>query len=532
MNLGIFIKSIYNFAADQYSNQVDFFEDLIANSIDIENQDFIYNTNKGTISKYLNDKLSFSVPAKKILANPDKDSLIGYLDTIFHNDDQIIMLNNSLKIKEEFKDVNDIADYFYNLLAAIPSRKTKNKKEVVKKVKNEIDLTQSTLASEIMHSNSQDVMKLLNNTEDQLKLADMALNRKIPENIGKDFEYKILRNKINTAPELLAKNKDAFLNHRLSFKYNFNNKDEVNKFIRTIQKASILNRYIKVTPNSVERYIDDFKDEYYDTNRYQQYVGPSSIERPALTMSLTLDNRHFSQHFEKLILKEQEINGDTLVYSNIDDDNWLFIRLSIDCSKYEDEELKQNMKLGIKKEYVTNIDYYKTFHKCDILMKDNNTHITLTDLSNNKNFIDTNVISNISYTEDDYKGMQEIFDSYDTISKIQEITGKIFNFNPDEYNLYKPTYDIAYACLMNQNSIIKKEIDTEVIVSNEDLDNFKVGDKKDISSEIDSIILFGEKITFKAKIIILKDAEIMEIYKEDNFNIAKARTHDVEIKEA
>mgnify|MGYP003293580764 CR=1 FL=1 len=155
-------------------------------------------------------------------------------------------------------------------------------------------------------------------------------------------------------------------------------------------------------------------------------------------------------------------------------------------------------------------------------MKDNNTHITLTDLSNNKNFIDTNVISNISYTEDDYKGMQEIFDSYDTISKIQEITGKIFNFNPDEYNLYKPTYDIAYACLMNPNSIIKKEIDTEVIVSNEDLDNFKVGDKKDISSEIDSIILFGEKITFKAKIIILKDAEIMEIYKEDNFKIGLA----------
>lgn len=532
MKLGIFMKSLYKFAADRYDNQVDFFRDFISNSVEMDKQDFIYNTKKGTISKYLNDKLSFSVPAKKVLANPDKDSLIEYLATIFHNEDQISMLNDTLKIKEKFIDVNDIANYFYNLLTTISSRQLKNDKKIKKKKDNKINLTQSTLAGEIMHSNPQNIMKLLNNTEDQLKLADMALNMRIPENIGKDFEYKILRNNVNTAPELLAKNKDAFLKHQLSFKYNFKGKDELEKFIRTIQKAYILRRFIEVNPNSVERYIDDFKDEYYDTKRYKQYVGPSERERPILTMSLTLDNGHFSQHFDKLILKEQEIKGDTLIYSNIDDDNWLFIRLSIDCSKFEDGIAKQNMNLGIKKEYATNIDYYKNFHKCDILMTDNNTHIILTDTANNNNFIDTDVINKNTFTDEDYKGMQEMFDSYDKISKIQEVTGTVFTFNPEEYNAYKPTYDVAYACVMNQNYNIKAEIDVEIIVPDENLSDYRVGDKKDRSNETDFMVLFDKKITFKDKIIKLKNAETLEIYKKDNLNIAKVKTYEVTIEEA
>ncbi|MBR4693626.1 MAG: hypothetical protein IKP07_02330 [Bacilli bacterium] len=526
MKLGAFMKAIYNFAADKYDNQVDFFRDFINNSVDIKEHDFINNTEKSTISKYINDRLSFSIPAKKILANPDKDNLINYLATIFHNDDQIIMLSDNLKIEENFNDVNDIADYFYNLLVSI-STNNKGKDKIEK-----INLTKSSFAGEIMHSDPQNVMKLLNNTEDEFKLADMALNSKIPENIRKDFEYKILRNNVNISPELLMKNKDALSNHQLSFKYNFKGKDELEKFIRTIQKADILRRFIEVNPNSVERYIDDFKDEYYDTRRYKQYVGPTDRERPILTMSLTLDNGHFSQHFDNLVLKEQEIKGDTLIYTNIDDENWLFIKLSIDCSKYEEGKAKQNMNLGIKSDYATNIDYYKNYHKCDILMMDNKTHITLTDTANGNNFIDTSITNRNNYTDEDYKGMQEMFDSYDKISKIQEVTGTIFTFNPEEYNAYKPTYDVAYACVMNKDYNIKAEIIVEIIVPDENLSDYVVGDKKDRSNETDFMVLFDKKVTFKDKIIKLKDAETLEVYKKDNMNIAKVRTYEVTIEEA
>lgn len=528
MKLGVFMKSLYKFAADRYDNQVDFFRDFISNSVEIDKQDFIYNTKKGTISKYLNDKLSFSIPAKKVLANPDKDNLIEYLATIFHNEDQISMLNDSLKIKEEFIDVNDIADYFYNLLIMISSQQAKK----IKRKKEKIDFTQSTLAGEIMHSDPQNVMRLLNNTEDQLKLADMALNSKIPENISKDFEYKILRNNVNISPELLAKNKDAFSKHKLSFKYNFKGKEESTKFIRTIQKADILNRFIEVKSNSVERYIDDFKDEYYDTNRYKQYIGPSDRERPTLTMSLILDNGRFSQRFNKLILKEKEIKDDTLIYTNIDDDNWLFIRLSIDCSRYEDGIAKQNMNLGIKKEFATNIDYYKNFHKCEILMNDNNTHVTLTDTRTNNYFINTNITGKNTFSDKEYNEMQEMFNSYDKISKIQEVTGIVFTFSLEEYNTYKPTYDVAYACVMNKNYNIKEEIVVEVIVPDENLNDYKVGDRKDRSNETDFMVLFDKKITFKDKIIKLKDAETLEVYKKDDLNIAKVKTYEVFIEEA
>lgn len=539
MEFNDFMNKLFSFiGADFNNNQTVFFKEVINNLVDEKAHGIADSYTKSSISKYLSGESSFKKRAKEVIKNLEVTNFINFLTRHLSNDDQVnafcSVLNDEGASIDKFDPYEGITDYFVKILSNIKAKK-KSKKVKEKAHKDEpiINSYQPSLAAAALTSDPKDFLKRLNMEENEYKAADLALNSRIPKNISNDFEYRILRypnDKIG--PELIPKSKNAFANHQISFKYNFKDKEEAERFIRIIQKADILRRYFEIKPDSVERYIDDFKDEYYDTERYKQYVGPTDRERPILTMSLTLDNGRFSQHFDKLILKEQEINGDTLIYSNIDDDNWLFIRLSIDCSRYEDGKLNQNMNLGIKKNYATNIDYYKNFHKCDILMTDNNTHITLTDTVNNNNFIDTNVINKNTFTDKDYKGMQEMFDSYDKISKIQEVTGTTFTFNPEEYNAYKPTYDVVYACVMNQNYSIKTEIDVEVIVPDENLGDYHVGDRKDRSNETNFMVLFDKKITFKDKIIKLKNAETIDIYKKDNLNIAKVKTYEVIIEEA
>ena len=534
-----FMNTLFSFiGADFNNNQTVFFKEVINNLVDESTHGIADSYTKSSISKYLSDESSFKKRAKEVLKNLEITNFINFLNIHLSNDDQVnafcSVLNNNGASIDKFEPYEDIADYFVRILYNIKAKKkVKKTKEKAPKKEPIVNSYQPSLAAAALSSNPKDFLKRLNMEENEYKAADLALNSRIPKNISNDFEYRIWRypnDKIG--PELIPKNKNAFTNHQISFKYNFKDKKEAERFIRIIQKADILRKYFEVKPDSVERFIDDFKDEYYDTERYKQYVGPSDRERPILTMSLNLDNGHFSQHFDKLILKEQEIKGDTLIYSNIDDDNWLFIRLSIDCSRYEDGKLTQNMNLGIKKDYATNIDYFKNFHKCDILMNDKNTHITLTDTRNNNNFIDTDLADKTTFTEEDYKGMLEMFNSYDKISKIQEVTGIIFTFNPEEYNAYKPTYDVAYACVMNQNYIIKAEIDVEIIVPDENLSDYSVGDKKDRSNETNFMVIFDKKITFKDKIIKLKNAETIDIYKKNNLNIAKVKTYEVTIEEA
>ena len=539
MKFNDFMNTLFSFiGADFNNNQTVFFKEVINNLVDDSTHGIADSYTKSSISKYLSGESSFKKRAKEVLKNLEITNFINFLNMHLSNDDQVnafcSVLNDNGASIDKFEPYEGIADYFVRILSNIKAiKKVKKTKEKTLKKEPIVNSYQQSLAAAALSSSPKDFLKRLNMEENEYKAADLALNSRIPKNISNDFEYRILRypnDKIG--PELIPKSKNAFTNHQISFKYNFKDKEEAERFIRIIQKADILRRYFEVKPDSVERFIDDFKDEYYDTERYKQYVGPSNRERPILTMSLNLDNGHFSQHFDKLILKEQEIKGDTLIYSNIDDDNWLFIRLSIDCSRYEDGKLKQNMNLGIKKDYATNIDYYKNFHKCDILMNDKNTHITLTDTRNNNNFIDTDLTDKNAFTEEDYKGMLEMFNSYDKISTIQEVTGIIFTFNPEEYNAYKPTYDVAYACVMNQNYNIKAEIDVEIIVPDENLDDYIVGDKKDRSNETDFMVLFDKKITFKDKIIKLKNAETIAIYKKDNLNIAKVKTYEVTIDEA
>ena len=537
MEFNEFMKILFNFiGADFNNNQTVFFKEVINNLVDDKTHGIADSYTKSSISKYLSGESSFNKKAKEVIKNLEVTNFINFLTIHLSNDDQINAFCSKLNDKgasiNNFEPYEGITDYFVKILSNIKvKKKIKEIKENVNRNETTANFHQPSLAAAALSSNSKDFLKRLNIEENEIKAADISLNSKIPKKIGNDFEYRILRypnNKI--APELIPKNENAFLNHQLSFKYSFKDKVDVGKFIRTIQKAEILGKYCEIKSNSVERYIDDFKDEFYDTERYKQYVGPSDRERPILTMSLTLDNGHFLQHFNELILKEQEIKDETLIYSNIDDNNWLFIRLSIDCSRYEDGKLKQNMNLGIKKDYATNIDYYKEFHKCDILMNDNNTHITLTDIINNNNFINTDLTNKNYFTDEDYRGMQEMFDSYDKISKIQEVTGTIFVFNPDEYNSFKPTYDVAYACVMNEKCIIKAEIIVEVIVPDENLHDYKVGEKKDRYNETDFMVLFDKKIIFKEKNIKLKDAETLKIYKKDGLNIAKIKTQEIEIE--
>ena len=262
MTISIFLKELYKFTANRYSNQFDFFRECIANSVDEAHHDFINDISNGTISKYLNGQLSFSSQAKKILTSPDIDSFSAYLSSIFHNDDQLIFFSDSLKREEKFIDAYEVASYFYDLLSSISNKKRESKSSSNQLKENSIDLTQSSLAGLIMKSNSNDITKLLDNAELEIKLADIALNKRIPDNISKDFEYKILRNNASFTPELLAKNKNAFQRHKLSLKYHFNDKKDSDRFLRTIQKAEILKKPFEVKSNSVERSIDDFKDEF------------------------------------------------------------------------------------------------------------------------------------------------------------------------------------------------------------------------------------------------------------------------------
>lgn len=538
MEFNEFMNTLFNFiGADFNNNQTVFFKEVINNLVDDNTHGIADSYTKSSISKYLSGESSFKNRAKEVIKNLEITNFINFLTIHLTNDDQVnafcSILNEKGASINNFEPYEGITDYFVKILSNIKAKKKpKKEKEKANQYESIINSHQQSLAAAALSSNPQDFLKRLNMEENEYKAADLILNSKIPKNISNDFEYRILRHSNDRiAPDLIPKNDNAFLNHQLTFKYTFREKNETDKFIRTIQKANILRKYYEVNPNSVERYIDDFKDEFYDTERYKQYVGPSDREKSTLIMSLTLDNGNFSQHFSKLILKEKEIKDDTVIYTNIDDVNWLFIRLSIDCSKYEDGIARQNMNLGIKKEYATNIDYYKNFHKCDILMNDNNTHITLTDTKNNNNFIDTNITKKNNFSDEDYKGMQEMFDSYDKISKIQKVTGVIFPFDSEEYNAYKPTYDVAYACVMNKNYAIRAEIIVEVIIPDENIKDYKIGDKKDRINETDFMILFNKKITFKDKIIKLKDAETLEIYKKDDLNIAKVRTYEVLIEE-
>ena len=528
-----FMTALFNvIGADFKNNQEVFFKETINNLVVEEKHGFVDNLTKSSISKYMSGNYSFSKKAKIIMQNLEITNFINFLNTHLTNDDQINAISNKLNEKgakiNNFNPSEDIADFFVDILFSTrpKRRQSKNKSQELLP-----DFPKQSLAAAALSSNPQKFLERLNIEENEYKAADLALNSIIPEKIGKDFEYRIFRNSNGPlAPELIPTNENSFLNHQLSFKYSFKGKDELVKFIRSFQKADILRCFVEVNPNSVERYIDDFKDEYYDKNRYKQYIRPIDRERPVFTMRLSLDNGIFSQLFDNLILKEQEIKDDTLIYSNIDDDNWLFIKLSIDCSKFEEGVARQNLKLGIKKEYATNIDYYKNFHKCDILMKDNNTHITLTDITTNNKFMDIDLTNKTSFSDNDYKGMLELFNSYDKISKIQEKTGTIFTFNPDDFNKYKPTYDVAYACVMNKKENIKAEFVVEIVIPDKDLNNYKVGDKKERSIETDFMVLFDKKITFKSKTIKLKDAETLEVYKHDGLNIAKVKTYEVSIK--
>lgn len=529
-----FMQLLYNFAATIYTNQTEFFKDILNSAVNENIEDLFQHTKQGTISKYMNGKISISVLAKKVLANMDKENLIACFDRIFHKDEQIRIFEETLKKNgadfEYFDETEDIANFFYNLL--VNETQSKKKKKICENINSkndEIDILQPTLAAKA-NAPAPAFINVLNNINAQFQAADITLTNNLPENIKKDFEYKIIQNDRGLNPELIPKTKDALHNHKFKYKCTFKSKDEANKFRLNVQKSEILKQLIEIKPNKIERYIDDFKDEFYDSNRYMLFVGPVTNESPILEMKLELNNNHFKEVFDNLVLTVKEINNNLLIYSNTNDDNWMSFTLIIDCSNYEKGNVEIRFNIEIKKEYLTNIEYLKEFYKLRILLSDNNTHITLLHIPTNNLFINRDVIDGVTYTDEDYKDMQKMFNSYEKISKIQKITNTIFEFNQDEFNKYKPTYDIAYACVTGENITLKTNMEVEILVPNENIKEYKLGYKKDITNETDNINIFDKKIEFKECLITLKDAEIINILQKDDCYIVRIKTNLVEIK--
>ena len=534
MDFSNFMLALYDFVGDRYNNQGYFFKDVISNSVNVDAHDFINDTRDGTISRYLSGKASFRAQAQKVLSNMDKDNFITFLSTLFKNDDQIQLFNNALNKKglkiNEFIDVNDIADCFYNILVSIPKKDKVKKNKTKKHIKDKIDLTQSSLATEALNSSPEDYKKLLKKVEDQFKLSDMALNSKLPKNIGVDFEYKTLRNNFSFSPELLAKNKDAFIKHKLSLKFWFDDDKESKRFIRTIQKAGILRRIVEVQPKYVERYIDDFKDEYYDDSRYKHFIDLTDSEIPFLHMKLELNNGYFSLTIDDIILKEEKIVGDIATYSNINENNWFIIKVFIDYSKYVDGFVDRGIMFGLNHEYMKNIDYYKEAYKLYLLLNDNNTHIKLMHIKTNEYFFNTKITNKQNYTKAEYNEMLDLFRKYDKISEIQKITNTIFTFDENEFQKNKPTYDIAYACVKGINTVFDVNMNVVVLVPDDKKSDYVIGDNKDRVNETDYMILFDKEITFKERKITLKNAKTIETYMENEIYHAIVNTSHVEVE--
>ncbi len=541
MTFSYFMQTLYGSIGDNFDSQIAFFKDVIGNSVIEEKHDFINNVKDSTISKWMNGKLTFKKQARTILSSPDETCFIDYLATLFQDEDQVEMFSSSLNKKDKkikLEDVNDIAKYFYNLLGAIPEKtkeiKKKRKQQGKTKKKddktNNIDLTQSSLAAKLLDSSPKETMSYLNVLHNEIRMANMAINSKVPLSILKDFEYQIKTSDDSTRPVLLPKTKDAFKNHKLKYVYGFNSEEEREKFFRAIQKAGILKKWIEVHPDYIERYIDDYKDEYYVDNGLTKYVGPIKNISPELVMHLVLDNGLFKIDIDNLILKEKEIKDEHVILSNINDDNWLYIELDIDCSKYIDGIWNRNVIFNIKNKYKFNIEYLKEFQKLSILISDNNTHITLINTPTNGVFINQDIKNGKSYNNADYKEMNEMFLSFDKIIEIQRITDTIFKFDYDEYEKNKPTYDIAYACVKDESYSIDKEIDVDVLVPNENINDYIVGDKKDRSNITDYMVLFDKAIYFKEKIIELKDSTTIRKYDDKGIHHAIVKTYHIAVK--
>ena len=520
MTFSDFMQTLYMFTNELYDNQVVFFKDIVNSSVNDKTDGFIDKTQDGTISKYLNGDLSFSTPARKILSNMDRDKLDACFQRIFHDSDQIITFRDSLKDKgaqiEDFEDTGEIADYFYKLLNNIS--KSKKDKEIAKENKNNIednvDLTQSSLAIEALNSSPEEYKKILKKVEDQFKLSDIALNSKLPKDIGADFEYKTFRNNSTFSPELLAKNNEAFSKHKISLKFGFDGDKDNKRFIRAIQKAGILRRIVEVQPKYVERYIDDFKDEYYDDKRYKHYFDFSDGEIPFLHMRLELNNGRFSLTIKDIVLKEEKIEGDIATYSNKDEKSWFIIKVFIDYSKYEDGFIDRGVMFGLNHECLTNIDYYKEAHKLYLLINDNNTNIKLMHIKTNEYFFNTKITKKQNYTEKEYSEMLDLFKDYDKISEIQKITKTIFTFNEREFQKNKTTYEVAYACVKGIKTSFNYDMNVVILVPNDRTIDYIIGDNKDRVNETDFMVLFDKKISFKERRITLKNAKTIETYTE------------------
>ncbi|MBR4830364.1 MAG: hypothetical protein IKZ96_01175 [Bacilli bacterium] len=528
MEFSDFMSVLYTFTDKRYENKEIFFKDIISNSVILNKDSFIQSVDASTVNRYMNGKLSFAKNARKVLSNMDKENLARCFDLIFDEDDKLISFKNALiekgaVIDNDFEDSYDVVEYFYTLLELIAL----NKKE---RLSSQAKMRRISFDSLPINSTYEEFMNVLNCNNDELSKGDDRLNDLLPPYLKDDFEYKIDRLNSIICPNLYAKNINAYINHKQSFKYRFKNKKDADKFVRSIYKANMLNKWIEVYPDSVESYIDDYNDKFFNYMKHRYFIGPSKNKKQELLMNLSIDNKHFLLCFDNLLLKEKSINGDILEYNNIDDDNWLFIRLLFNCKDSENGRVEFKMSLGIKKKEESNVDILKELYKLNLLMQDNSTHITLINTPNKGVFMDKKLDGRLNIDENEYIKINNSLNIMNKISEIQRITNKTFKFDPEEFDLKLPTYEIAYALVKGKPTVIKRDVNVDILVPNELIKDYSIGSKKDRIDEVDNITIFDQNITFEKQQVILKNAETINVYIENGLYHAVVFSRFIEIK--
>ena len=188
------------------------------------------------------------------------------------------------------------------------------------------------------------------------------------------------------------------------------------------------------------------------------------------------------------------------------------------------------MSLGIKKKEESNVDILKELYKLNLLMQDNSTHITLINTPNKGVFMDKKLDGRLNIDENEYIKINNSLNIMNKISEIQRITNKTFKFDPEEFDLKLPTYEIAYALVKGKPTVIKRDVNVDILVPNELIKDYSIGSKKDRIDEVDNITIFDQNITFEKQQVILKNAETINVYIENGLYHAVVFSRFIEIK--
>lgn len=498
----------------------DFIEATILNLIEQSPEENVLNYSNSSWNKFYNGR-PIDTLSRKIEPYISKPSFEIYLEDEI-SEDVVDPLVKEFKENGYAMDGDNYNEKIADLMidSLFPSRQTQSSPNQ-KITNNYIYSTAGALVPEEINNTP---IELLNDApmaklNSSINIANIIASSKLPEPIKPYYDAQIQNIAGKSRYNLIPKSKEAqnLFPQTITFSFSSkdNNLDHLKNIRSLLNEANRKNQYIKVGhPYKIQEKIGDYDNPFPIVSGdvitdAALYIGP--VQDPkTISISLYLSNNLCSFKMDHVSVQLLEVYDDYVRFSNLRSTDSLY---DIYFDAYA---TKINLYISARTDTVKFASVWLNIYKYRLLIADKSTYARLTVDGVKKPLFETPTLGQRNYSSKDVNNIKSMIEDVEKLIEIEDFLNMHFVFSYPEFEKNRTGINILFHALKRKRKAINKTSEWISMLNTEQESKVVKGSIINLDAELSFIEIFDIRIPLKDTRVFVKEAEILNIEKDEN----------------